>query len=73
MEIQHQVNIDLYERFEELGVEFAFPTRTVVISNGGKETGSGRIVESDLIGGSNARTGGVSFIVCKRTTRPLAL
>lgn len=34
MDIQQRVNIDIYEKFEELGIEFAFPTRTIVISGG---------------------------------------
>ncbi|HUX14265.1 MAG TPA: mechanosensitive ion channel family protein [Spirochaetia bacterium] len=44
MDIQQQVNLDLYERFEELGIEFAFPTRTLVIAGDAagrlKSTGS---------------------------------
>jgi small-conductance mechanosensitive channel len=32
MDIQQAVNLAIYERFEELGIEFAFPTRTVYIA-----------------------------------------
>lgn len=32
MDIQQRVNLEIYERFEDLGIEFAFPTRTVLVS-----------------------------------------
>jgi small-conductance mechanosensitive channel len=32
MDVQQRVNLDIYEKFEELGIQFAFPTRTVVVT-----------------------------------------
>ncbi|WP_455382981.1 mechanosensitive ion channel family protein [Salinispira pacifica] len=40
MDIQQRVNLDIYEKFEELGVEFAFPTRTVVVAGTSTAGGS---------------------------------
>jgi small-conductance mechanosensitive channel len=34
MDIQQAINLRLYQRFEEDGIEFAFPTRTLLISRG---------------------------------------
>lgn len=35
MDIQQRINLELYDRFAELGTGFAFPTRTVVLKNEG--------------------------------------
>lgn len=35
MDIQQQVNLAIYRRFHELGVEFAFPTETLMIRSAG--------------------------------------
>ena len=37
MDIQQAINLALYRRFEELGIEFAFPTRTIHIESAPKE------------------------------------
>lgn len=42
MNIQEQVNLALYSRLEKLGVEFAFPTRTILLSNDEVEQESAR-------------------------------
>lgn len=34
MDIQQQINLEIYRRFEEKGISFAYPTRTVYIHNG---------------------------------------
>lgn len=34
MDIQQAINIEIYRRFEEEGIEFAFPTRTVYLAEG---------------------------------------
>jgi len=31
LDIQQDINLALYERFEKLGIEFAYPTQTVLI------------------------------------------
>jgi small-conductance mechanosensitive channel len=31
LDIQHEINLALYERFEKMGVEFAYPTQTVLV------------------------------------------
>lgn len=33
MDIQEKINLRIYEEFEKMGVDFAFPTRTIFISN----------------------------------------
>lgn len=37
MDTQQAINLGLMRRFAELGIQFAFPTRTVVVRGGGKE------------------------------------
>jgi len=32
MDIQQNINLALFRKFEEEGIEFAYPTRTVVIA-----------------------------------------
>jgi small-conductance mechanosensitive channel len=32
MDVQQRINLELYRRFEERGIEFAFPTRTLYVS-----------------------------------------
>ena len=34
MDIQQAINLALFRRFEEEGIEFAFPTRTVHVREG---------------------------------------
>jgi small-conductance mechanosensitive channel len=33
MDIQQDYNFQIYERFEEMGVDIAFPTRTLYVRN----------------------------------------
>jgi small-conductance mechanosensitive channel len=33
MDIQQSINLDIYRRFQELGIRFAFPTRTIHVEN----------------------------------------
>jgi small-conductance mechanosensitive channel len=35
MDCQQHINLELCRRFEEMGVEFAYPTRTLHIATGG--------------------------------------
>ncbi len=39
MDIQQAINLELYRRFEDEGIEFAYPTRTVYV----REQGAGTI------------------------------
>lgn len=42
MDVQQSINLEIFRRFEELGLEFAFPTRTLyVASEGEDDVGSG--------------------------------
>lgn len=34
MDVQHAINVALYRRFEEEGIEFAYPTRTLYVEDG---------------------------------------
>ena len=38
-ETRQAINLDIFRRFEAKGIEFAFPTRTVILG-GGREEGS---------------------------------
>jgi len=40
MDTQQAINLELYERFEEEGVEFAYPTQTLFVRNEGAAAGS---------------------------------
>jgi small-conductance mechanosensitive channel len=33
MDIQQAINLGVFRRFAEEGIEFAYPTRTVILSN----------------------------------------
>jgi small-conductance mechanosensitive channel len=33
LDIQQEINLEIYERFEKLGIEFAFPTQTLLVEN----------------------------------------
>jgi len=35
MDVQQEINLALYRRFEEQGIDFAYPTRTVILAGGG--------------------------------------
>lgn len=35
MDIQQEINLELFKRFEEMGVGFAYPTRTILMEKGG--------------------------------------
>lgn len=41
MDVQQAINLALYRRFEEEGIEFAFPTRTIHLSPGDRPATSG--------------------------------
>jgi small-conductance mechanosensitive channel len=40
MTVQEAINLDLYRRFEEEGIEFAFPTQTVLLERGSEGAAS---------------------------------
>jgi len=42
MDTQEAINLELYRRFEETGIEFAFPTRTLHVESGSHNVGSAR-------------------------------
>lgn len=42
MDVQQEINLELFRKFEEEGIEFAYPTRTIHVASGGK------VVENDL-------------------------
>ena len=40
MDIQQALNLELYSRFDELGIEFAYPTRTLfMVADGSADAG----------------------------------
>lgn len=41
MNIQQEINLELYRRFEAQGIEFAYPTRTLYIERSGGDEGEG--------------------------------
>ncbi|NIP58086.1 MAG: hypothetical protein GWM92_07515 [Gemmatimonadetes bacterium] len=42
MDTQEAINLELYRRFEEREIEFAFPTRTLHVEPGSHDVGSVR-------------------------------
>jgi small-conductance mechanosensitive channel len=41
MDIQQAINLEVHQRFEEAGIEFAFPTQTIHLQTGGGEATAG--------------------------------
>jgi small-conductance mechanosensitive channel len=41
MDIQHAINLDMLRTFRAEGIEFAYPTRTLYIANGGEASPGG--------------------------------
>lgn len=41
MDVQQKINLAICRGFAEMGVEFAYPTRTVYLHQEGAEAGSG--------------------------------
>lgn len=41
MDIQQAINLDIHEAFEQQGIEFAYPTQTLLIQGGGNPVAEG--------------------------------
>ncbi len=41
MDIQQAINLEIHERFENAGIEFAFPTQTIHLQTSGGEATTG--------------------------------
>jgi small-conductance mechanosensitive channel len=52
MDIQQRINLALYRKFEEEGIEFAYPTRTLYIQSQSSDKEAGRQISTVPSGGT---------------------